>query len=158
MPVAQRGAQDDCTKIEVVSGGGGNNNGDGNNNDGGNNGGNNDNNNNGNANNGGNNGTDNNTGGGNNGGNDGGNNNNGGEAVPISSGTLGGAPPTVENSGDAKRPFSVNGNTFVNAAAAVGRACDIQFNACADGVNRGQITDGTTVNDCQTQRNGCKAA
>ncbi|KAF4626527.1 hypothetical protein G7Y89_g11632 [Cudoniella acicularis] len=45
------------------------------------------------------------------------------------------AAPPVTNSGDATRPFEVNGNTFVNEAAALQRSCDIQFNACADAVN-----------------------
>ena len=143
MPVAQRGAQDDCTKFEVVASGNGNNT--GNNND--------------------NNGTSSEppsntaiqtlssmttiavepTGKG-----------GASEIVKIKSGTLGGEAPFVMASGDSARPFSVNGNTFVNAAAAVERSCSIQFNLCADAVNRGALT-GSTVSDCEKQKAGCTA-
>lgn len=136
MPVAQRGAQDDCTKFEVVAGGNNGGNDEGNNDNGGDNEDNNDDN--------------------SDGANDGGNNNGGG-AVQVSSGNLGGPPPVVEDSGDVNRPFRVNGNTFVNQAAAVERACDIQRNACFDGINRGQIS-GSSINDCEQQRSGCRAA
>ncbi|MCJ1370922.1 hypothetical protein MMC20_002136 [Loxospora ochrophaea] len=52
-------------------------------------------------------------------------------------GTLGAAADPITNSGDATRPFEVNGNTFVNFAAAAQRTCDIQFNACANAANGG---------------------
>ena len=53
-------------------------------------------------------------------------------------GALGGIPATpILDSGDAKRPFSVKGDTFVNLAAAVQRSCDQQFNACANMANGG---------------------
>jgi hypothetical protein len=48
--------------------------------------------------------------------------------VQIFTGTLGGAPPPVISSaGD--RPFSVNGNTFVNAGAALQRSCSVSTSA-----------------------------
>ena len=139
MPVAQRGAQDDCTKFEVVASGNNNNNN---------------------------------------------NNNNGGsqptntaiktlasvtsiqvaptgnggasEVVKIKSGTLGGEAPFVVASGDSQRPFSVNGNTFTDAASAVERSCSIQFNLCADAFNRGALP-GRTLKDCDDQKAGCTA-
>jgi transcription initiation factor TFIID subunit 15 len=78
----------------------------------------------------------------------------GSTAISIKSGTLGGAAPQVLNSGMKDRPFSVNGNTFVNTAAAVQRSCDIQFNKCADAVNGGRLA-GKTLNDCNTQKSTC---
>ena len=45
--------------------------------------------------------------------------------VCAAAGNLGGAPPVVTQDNSA-RPFSVNGSTFLNKAAACGRACDIQ--------------------------------
>ncbi|KAK2022383.1 hypothetical protein LX32DRAFT_195800 [Colletotrichum zoysiae] len=188
MPVAQRGAQDDCNKFTVGGGGGGGNN-NNNNNGGGNNNG---------QNNGGNNG-------GNNGQNKGGNNggkqqkgaSTGGnpdlsnQSSPGNTGTGSGAQsgqtgnantktqggggasnsgsgkggatanaiggiqaPAVQNSGDSSRPFSVNGNTFVNKAAAVQRACDIQRNGCFDAINRKQVTSAST-SDCDSQFSTC---
>lgn len=47
-----------------------------------------------------------------------------------------------------------SGNTFVNKAAAVQRACDIQMNGCADAVNGGKAS-GVTVSDCQAQQQTC---
>jgi len=78
----------------------------------------------------------------------------GSTAISIKSGTLGGAAPPILNSGMKDRPFSVNGNTFVNTAAAVQRSCDIQFNNCADAVNGGRLA-GKTLNDCNTQKSTC---
>lgn len=75
-----------------------------------------------------------------------------------SSSAIGGiAAPAVTNSGDSTRPFLVNGNTFVNEAAAVQRSCDIQFNACANAVN-GQTLSGVTLADCSTQQTACGQA
>ncbi|KAH8815564.1 hypothetical protein F5884DRAFT_871910 [Xylogone sp. PMI_703] len=68
---------------------------------------------------------------------------------------LGGiAAPPVTDSGNSKRPFEVNGNTFVNKSAAVQRACDIQFNACANAVN-GQKLAGVTISQCSAQQQTC---
>jgi hypothetical protein len=75
-----------------------------------------------------------------------------------SAGVLGGiAAPPVTNSGDSTRPFEVNGNTFVNKAAAVQRSCDIQFNGCADAFNGGKAT-GFDISDCSAQETACLAA
>jgi transcription initiation factor TFIID subunit 15 len=73
-------------------------------------------------------------------------------------GALGGitAPP-VTNSGDKTRPFLVSGNTFVTAAAAKQRACDIQNNACSNAVNSGTLT-GVTLAQCAAQQTACNAA
>lgn len=64
-------------------------------------------------------------------------------------GDLGGAAPAVTNSGDSTKPFEVNGDTFVNQAAAVQRSCDVQFNTCADQANGGA---GFSVDQCQQQK------
>ena len=70
-------------------------------------------------------------------------------------GTLGGAPPPViSSSGD--RPFSVNGDTFVNAAAALQRSCTVQHNACANAANSGALAGGEA--QCETQEDECNAA
>lgn len=74
-----------------------------------------------------------------------------------STSALGGIPaPPVTNSGDSSRPFSVNGNTFVNEGAALQRSCDIQFNACANAFNGG-TAKGFDIGDCQTQQEACVA-
>ncbi|TGO87806.1 hypothetical protein BPOR_0202g00080 [Botrytis porri] len=81
----------------------------------------------------------------------------GSSASSSSTSALGGiAAPPVTNSGDSTRPFSVNGNTFVNEAAALQRSCDIQFNACADAFNGGNAS-GFDIGDCQTQETSCLA-
>ncbi|OIW31393.1 hypothetical protein CONLIGDRAFT_653902 [Coniochaeta ligniaria NRRL 30616] len=73
-------------------------------------------------------------------------------------GAIGGiAAPAVTNTGDSTRAFSVNGDTFVNEAAAKQRACAIQNNQCADAVNSGKVT-GPTVGDCNAQETACNAA
>ncbi|KAF2658658.1 hypothetical protein K491DRAFT_565342, partial [Lophiostoma macrostomum CBS 122681] len=66
-------------------------------------------------------------------------------------GALGGITATpVQNSGDAKRPFLVKGDTFVNIGAALQRSCDQQFNACANAANGGDAT--LSVSGCSTQK------
>lgn len=81
----------------------------------------------------------------------------GGSGGATAANAIGGiAAPQVEDSGNADRPFSVNGNTFVNKSAAVERACAIQNNACADAVNGGSLT-GFTVGDCSNQESACVA-
>ncbi|KAI1608046.1 hypothetical protein EDD36DRAFT_389389 [Exophiala viscosa] len=78
-----------------------------------------------------------------------------GTNVQTFTGTLGGAPPPViSSSGD--RPFSVNGDTFVNAAAALQRSCSVQHNACADAANSGALAGGEA--QCETQEDACNAA
>ncbi|KAM6508119.1 hypothetical protein FALCPG4_018007 [Fusarium falciforme] len=69
-------------------------------------------------------------------------------------GVLGGPPPPVVSSaGD--RPFSVNGNTFTDAGAALSRSCDTQHNAYANAANSRQLAGGTA--QCETQGSGCRA-
>lgn len=51
----------------------------------------------------------------------------------------------------------MNGNTFVNEAAAKQRSCDIQNNACFDAVNGGKLK-GVTTADCAAQQTACNAA
>ncbi|KAJ4181404.1 hypothetical protein NW759_017191 [Fusarium solani] len=69
-------------------------------------------------------------------------------------GILGGPPPPVVSSaGD--RPFSVNGNTFTDAGAALSRSCDTQHNAYANAANSRQLAGGTA--QCETQSSGCRA-
>lgn len=70
-------------------------------------------------------------------------------------GALGGLPPAVVQSSSA-RPFSVNGDSFVNMAAALQRSCSVQHNACADAVNSGQIAGGMA--QCETQEGACNAS
>lgn len=78
-----------------------------------------------------------------------------GTNIQAFTGTLGGpAPPVVSSAGD--RPFSVNGNTFTGAGAALSRSCDIQHNACANAANSGQLAGG--IAQCETQVSECKAA
>ncbi|KAJ4149039.1 hypothetical protein NW754_000475 [Fusarium falciforme] len=78
-----------------------------------------------------------------------------GANIQAFTGTLGGpAPPVVSSAGN--RPFSVNGNTFTGAGAAISRSCDIQHNACANAANSGELDGG--IAQCETQVSECKAA
>ncbi|KAH7411432.1 hypothetical protein BKA64DRAFT_639068 [Cadophora sp. MPI-SDFR-AT-0126] len=78
-----------------------------------------------------------------------------GSNVQTFTGALGGAaPPVIESSGD--RPFSVNGNTFVNIGAALQRSCAIQNNACSNAANSGALDGG--VGQCGDQEKACNAA
>jgi len=63
-------------------------------------------------------------------------------------GNLGAAADVITFSGDDTRPFEVNGDTFVNFAAAAQRTCDIQFNACANAANSGAAF---SVSTCSSQ-------
>ncbi|KAK6088182.1 hypothetical protein SCUP234_01248 [Seiridium cupressi] len=135
MPVAQRGPQDDCVRFTVGGNSGNNNANTGNANA-----------NTGNAN------ANANTGNAN-----AGNTGNAGSTATVSGAVAGATAPAVTASGNADRPFEVNGNTFVNEAAAKQRSCDIQFNACADAVNGGKAS-GVTVSDCQAQQTSCLGA
>lgn len=67
------------------------------------------------------------------------------------------AAPAVTDSGNASRPFKVNGDTFVNEAAAKQRSCDIQRNGCLDAVNGGKA-NGATIQQCEDQATTCNAA
>jgi transcription initiation factor TFIID subunit 15 len=62
----------------------------------------------------------------------------------------------ITDSGDKDRPFKVNGNTFVNKSAAIQRACDIQFNACANAVHSGVLPG--PLSTCSTQQSTCNGA
>lgn len=55
------------------------------------------------------------------------------------------------------RPFTVNGNTFVNLGAALQRSCSVQNTACSNAANAGTLP-GTNVGDCNTQEAACNAA
>lgn len=78
-----------------------------------------------------------------------------GTNVQTFTGAIGGAaPPITQTAGD--RPFTVNGNTFVNIGAAVQRSCDVQNNACFNAVNSGQLSGGTA--QCSEQQQACNAA
>ena len=66
------------------------------------------------------------------------------------------AAPAVTDTGNADRPFGVNGDTFANKAAAVQRACAIQNNQCANAVNSGKMQG--SVADCNAQEQACNAA
>ena len=78
-------------------------------------------------------------------------------ASTSSSSFIGGiAAPAVTDSGDATRPFEVQGNTFVNKSAAIQRACAVQNNLCANAVNSGNAP-GFTVGDCNEQEETCNA-
>ncbi|KAM0810570.1 hypothetical protein AB5N19_10919 [Seiridium cardinale] len=69
-------------------------------------------------------------------------------------GSTGAAPVPVISSA-AERPFSVNGDTFLNIGAATQRACDVQKNQCANAANSGQ---GGSASDCDAQQQACVAA
>jgi hypothetical protein len=66
-------------------------------------------------------------------------------------GALGGIAATpILDSGNAGRPFSVKGDTFVNIGAALQRSCDQQFNACANVANAGKAAFSTA--ECTAQK------
>jgi len=74
-------------------------------------------------------------------------------------GALGGsvAPPVTAGG----RGFVVAGesDSFLNLAAATGRSCDVQHNACADIANSAAgSAEGLSVGQCDTQDTQCKAA
>jgi hypothetical protein len=50
----------------------------------------------------------------------------------------------------------VDGDTFVNAAAALQRSCSVQHNACANAANDGTLAGGEA--QCETQETACNAA
>lgn len=55
----------------------------------------------------------------------------------------------ISSSGDADRPFQVDGDTFTDFQSAADRACDNQKNNCADMANSGQ--GNFEVGDCDKQ-------
>ena len=74
-----------------------------------------------------------------------------GSNLQTFTGALGGieATPGVD-SGNADRPFDVNGATFANLEGALQRSCDQQFNACANEANGGNAA--VAFEDCNTQK------
>ncbi|KAF6805129.1 hypothetical protein CSOJ01_09696 [Colletotrichum sojae] len=75
--------------------------------------------------------------------------------VQTFTGNLGGPPPPVVSSA-ADKPFEVNGDTFLNAGAALQRSCAVQHNACANAANSGSAD--VSVADCDAQEDDCLAA
>lgn len=72
-------------------------------------------------------------------------------------GSLGGAaPPVISSNADPKRPFAVNGATFVNQGAALQRSCAVQNTACSNAANSGTIN--ASVSDCNAQEAQCNSA
>lgn len=81
--------------------------------------------------------------------------NNGGGNLQAFAGDLGGAAPEVADTGDADRPFEVNGATFQSLDAALERSCAVQNNACSNAANSGELEGGTE--QCGEQEAECKA-
>ncbi|KAL8320776.1 hypothetical protein RB597_007169 [Gaeumannomyces tritici] len=75
--------------------------------------------------------------------------------IQAFTGALGGAAPAVTFEAGSARPFTVNGNTFTTAQAALTRSCDIQNNQCFNAANGGQLAGGTA--QCQQQQTECLA-
>ncbi|KAI2618763.1 hypothetical protein GGR54DRAFT_141935 [Hypoxylon sp. NC1633] len=75
--------------------------------------------------------------------------------VNTFTGSVGSAPVPVISSAS-ERPFSVNGDTFLNQGAAIQRACDVQKNACANAANSGADAS-ISVADCDAQQQQCVA-
>lgn len=79
--------------------------------------------------------------------------------VNAFAGNVGAAPVPILNDPTSDRPFSVNGATFLNAGAAIQRACDVQKNACANVANSGAAAeDDVSVSDCDAQQQQCVQA
>ncbi|KAJ7601133.1 hypothetical protein C8J56DRAFT_880662 [Mycena floridula] len=73
------------------------------------------------------------------------------------SGLVGGAtaPPVLAGG----KGFVVDGSDFVNSAAALGRSCDVQHNACANVANSAAGRAASiSVGQCDTQNTACHAA
>jgi len=69
---------------------------------------------------------------------------------------LGGVPASpITDSGDPKRPFSVDGDTFTDFESAAQRSCDNQFNKCGQAANGGGNKGGLTVGECDKQKGRC---
>ncbi|KAI1203850.1 hypothetical protein F5X97DRAFT_337762 [Nemania serpens] len=83
----------------------------------------------------------------------------GGANINGFAGNVGAAPVPILNDPTTDRPFSVNGATFLNAGAAIQRACDVQKNACANAANSGAAAgDSISVSDCDAQQQQCVQA
>ncbi|KAF2178103.1 hypothetical protein K469DRAFT_695742 [Zopfia rhizophila CBS 207.26] len=73
------------------------------------------------------------------------------------SGNLGGVSASdVTNSGDTKRPFAVDGDTFTDFQTAAQRSCDNQFNQCSQAANSQGNKGSVRVQDCDEQKNDCR--
>ncbi|KAK3367007.1 hypothetical protein B0T24DRAFT_581427 [Lasiosphaeria ovina] len=76
--------------------------------------------------------------------------------LQIFSGDLGGVKASaITFSGDRDRPFEVDGDTFNDFPTAAIRACDNQFNKCAQAANAKQ--GNFAVGDCDKQTTQCKS-
>ncbi|KAF2004984.1 hypothetical protein P154DRAFT_425336 [Amniculicola lignicola CBS 123094] len=64
------------------------------------------------------------------------------------------APP-ITNSGDAKKPFQVNGESLSDFKTAGGKSCDIQFNDCQRAANQDKQF---SVGECDDQKKQCNGA
>lgn len=58
----------------------------------------------------------------------------------------------IQNSGDPKRPFSVDGDTFPDFDTASQRSCDNQFQSCSKAANEKGNKGTLTVAGCDTQK------
>jgi len=77
--------------------------------------------------------------------------------LQVFTGALGGVKASaITNTGDPQRQFGVDGDTFNDFRTAANRACDNQFNACADVANKKQ--GNFAVGDCDKQKDSCKAS
>ncbi|RHZ44622.1 uncharacterized protein CDV56_103588 [Aspergillus thermomutatus] len=69
-------------------------------------------------------------------------------------GTLGGAAPAVTSTGDAERPYGVDGNTFTDFESAAQRSCNEQFDSCQKIANTDPSAS-FSLQDCQNQLTSC---
>ncbi|KAE8152719.1 hypothetical protein BDV25DRAFT_137661 [Aspergillus avenaceus] len=69
-------------------------------------------------------------------------------------GTLGGPVPAIIDTGDAERPYGVNGNTFTDYESAAGRSCNDQFGSCQQIANTDRHAP-FSLPDCQDQLADC---
>ncbi|KAF9891146.1 hypothetical protein FE257_005082 [Aspergillus nanangensis] len=69
-------------------------------------------------------------------------------------GTLGGAVPAITKTGDADRPYAVDGDTFTDYASAAERSCNNQFDTCQRLANT-DTSVSYTLQDCQDQLTTC---
>ena len=58
----------------------------------------------------------------------------------------------ITNSGDAKRPFEVDGDTFTDFKSAGERSCDRQKTGCSNEANEQGNKGVFSVNDCDKQK------
>ncbi|KAF2013710.1 hypothetical protein BU24DRAFT_464464 [Aaosphaeria arxii CBS 175.79] len=65
------------------------------------------------------------------------------------------APLPITNSGDAERPFAVDGDTFPDFKTAAQRSCDKQANECSQAANEGDNKQ-FAVSDCDKQKEECR--